>query len=98
MGEGFTTLVSLSFALAIRVAAPAVTALLLANLILGLIGRTLPQLNVLALGFGLNSLLAFAALGLGLGVAAWAFQDQIQPAMEAIFDALKTPLRTEWMS
>ena len=79
-------------------AAPAVTALLLATLILGLIGRTVPQLNVLALGFGLNALLAFAALGLSLGVAAWAFQDQIQPAMEAIFDALKTPLRMEWMS
>ena len=89
---------SLSFSLAIRVAAPAVTALLLATLILGLIGRTLPQLNVLALGFGLNALLAFAALGLSLGVAAWAFQDQIQPAMEVIFDALKTPLRMEWMS
>ena len=62
LAEGFTTLVSLSFSLAIRVAAPAVTSLLLATLILGLIGRTLPQLNVLALGFGLNALLAFAAL------------------------------------
>lgn len=98
LAEGFTKLVGLSFSLAVRVAAPAVTALLLATLILGLIGRTLPQLNVLALGFGLNALLAFAALALGLGVAAWAFQDQIQPAMEAILDALKTPLRTDWMS
>ena len=98
LADGFTTLVSLSFSLAIRVAAPAVTALLLATLLLELIGRTLPQLNVLALGFGLNALLAFAALALSLGVAAWAFQDQIQPAMEAIFDALKTPLKMEWMS
>ena len=73
---------AMSFSLAVRVAAPAVTALLLATLILGLIGRTLPQLNILALGFGLNALLAFAALGLTLGAAAWAFQDQIQPAME----------------
>ena len=79
-------------------AAPAVTSLLLATLVLGLIGRTLPQLNILALGFGLNSLLAFAALGLTLGAAAWAFQDQIQPAMQTIFNALKTPLKLEWMS
>jgi flagellar biosynthesis protein FliR len=98
LADGFVALVSLSFSLAIRVAAPAVTALLLATLILGLIGRTLPQLNVLALGFGLNALLTFAAVALSLGAAAWAFQDQIQPAMEAIFDALKTPLRMEWMS
>ena len=79
-------------------AAPVVTSLLLATLILGLVGRTLPQLNIFALGFGLNSLLAFAALGISLGAAAWAFEDQIQPAMQSIFDALKTPLRMEWMS
>jgi len=98
VAESFTTLVSLSFSLAIRVAAPAVTALLLATLIVGLIGRTLPQLNILALGFGLNALLALAALALSLGVAAWAFQDQIGPAMEAIFNALKTPLPMKWLS
>jgi len=98
LADGFTTLVGISFSLGVRVAAPVVTSLLLATLVLGLIGRTLPQLNVLALGFGLNSLLAFAALGLTLGAAAWAFQDQIQPAMETIFDALKTPLKMEWMS
>ena len=50
LADGFTTLVSQSFSLGIRAAAPAVTALLLATLILGLIGRTLPQLNIY-LGF-----------------------------------------------
>ena len=88
----------MSFSLGIRVAAPVVTALLLATLVLGLIGRTLPQLNVMALGFGLNSLLAFAALGVTFGAAAWVFQGQIEPTMKTIFDALKTPLRMEWMS
>jgi flagellar biosynthetic protein FliR len=71
--------------------------LLLATLILGLVSRTLPQLNILSLGFGVNALLAFAALGLTLGAAVWAFQDQIQPAMETILDALHTPMRTQWM-
>jgi flagellar biosynthesis protein FliR len=98
LGDGFVTLVSQSFALGVRAAAPAVTALLLATLILGLIGRTLPQLNTLSLGLGLNAMLAFAALGLCIGAAAWAFQDQILPAMQTILDALKTPLRAEWMS
>jgi flagellar biosynthesis protein FliR len=93
LAEGFTTLVGLTFTLAVRVAAPVVTALLLATLMLGLIGRTIPQLNILAVGLGLNSLLLLAATALSLGVVAWAFQDQIQPAMEAIFEALKTPLR-----
>ena len=96
VAQGFVTLVSLSFQLGVRAAAPAVTALLLASLILAVVGRTLPQLNVLSVGLGLNAMLAFAALGLTLGAAAWAFQDQIQPALETIFDALKTPLRSQW--
>ncbi len=65
---------------------------------MGLIGRTLPQLNILSLGFGMNALLAFAALALSLGAVLWAFQGQIEPALETILDALKTPLKTEWMS
>lgn len=98
LAEGFSALAVQSFSLGIRAAAPALTALLLATLVLGLIGRTLPQLNVLAVGFGLNALLAFAALGLTLGVVVWTFADQIAPALETIFDTLKTPLRTEWLS
>jgi flagellar biosynthetic protein FliR len=98
LAEGLTTLVGQSFALGVRAAAPALCALLLAALTLGLIGRTLPQLNILSLGFGMNTLLAFAALALSLGAALWAFQGQIEPALETILDALKTPLKTEWMS
>lgn len=98
LSEAFTTLVGQSFALGVRAAAPAVTALLLATLILGFIGRTLPQVNILAVGFGLNSLVAFAAIALALGTAAWALEDQIQPALEILFDAVKTPLKMEWFS
>jgi flagellar biosynthetic protein FliR len=98
LAEGLMTLVSQSFSLGVRAAAPALCALLLATLTLGLIGRTLPQLNVLALGFGMNALLAFAALALSLGAAVWVFQGQIEPALETILDALKTPLKTQWMS
>jgi flagellar biosynthesis protein FliR len=98
LAEGFVTLVSQSFSLGIRAAAPAVTALVAATLILGLVGRTLPQLNVLSLGFGLSAMLACAVLAISLGAAAWAFQDQIQPAVEAILDALRTPLRGQWIS
>jgi len=36
-------------------------------------------------------------LALSFGAAAWAFQDQIEPAMRAIFDALRTPLKMEWL-
>ena len=90
----FQTLIDLvtqSFALGIRAAAPLVTALLLANLVLGLISRTLPQLNVLVIGFGLNTMLASGALILSLGTAAWVFGDQIGSAVEAVVRALGSP-------
>jgi len=98
LAEGFSTLAAQSFSLAVRAAAPALAALILATLILGLIGRTLPQLNVLALGFGANSLLAFATGAVTFGIVVWAFADQIALALELIFDSLKTPLRMEWLA
>jgi flagellar biosynthetic protein FliR len=94
LGDIFVTLVGQSFSLGVRAAAPAVTALLLATLILGLVGRTLPQANILSIGFGLNAMLAFAALGLTLGVAVWAFQDQIEPAIETILGGVSALRRS----
>jgi flagellar biosynthetic protein FliR len=91
-------LVTQSFGLAVRAAMPVVAALLLANLVLGLISRTLPQLNVLMLGFGLNAMLTFAVLSLTLGAAAWVFQDQLQPTLEVILDALQAPLQSQWLA
>ncbi len=83
------TLTTESFVLGIRAAAPAIVALLLATLMLGLIGRALPQLNVLALGFGLNSMVTFGALILSLGAITWLFQNQIDPMLESVLSALK---------
>ncbi len=77
-----------SFQLGVRVAAPALTALLLATLVLGLIGRTLPQLNVMALGFGLNAMLGLAVLALSLGAAAWALEDELAGVLDGILRGL----------
>lgn len=97
LGETSVLLLSQSFELGIRAAAPVVTALLLSTLVMGLISRTLPQLNILAVGFGMNSLLTFAALALTLGAAAWVFQEHLEPALEVILETLHTPLRAEWL-
>jgi flagellar biosynthesis protein FliR len=98
LAQGFVALMGQSFWLGVRAAAPAVTALLAATLTLGLIGRTLPQLNILAIGLGLNAMLALALFALTFGVMLWVFQDQVQTAFETIFNALKTPLQTQWMN
>jgi flagellar biosynthesis protein FliR len=95
--DGFVMLLAQSFALGVRAAAPVVTALLLSTLVMGLISRTLPQLNILIVGFGMNSMLMFAVLLLALGAAAWAFQGQVEPALETLLDALGVARRAEMM-
>jgi flagellar biosynthesis protein FliR len=57
-----------------------------------LIGRTLPQLNIMAVGFGLNSLLTFAVLSFSLGAVLWTFQAQIEPTLELLLNTLKFQL------
>lgn len=84
----FVALVTQSFALGIRAAAPVLAALLLANLVLGLIGRTVPQLNILALGLGLNALLTLGIMSLSLGAAAWVFQDHVEPTLELVLEGI----------
>lgn len=81
-------LTSESLSLGIRASVPVVTALLLATVVLGLISRTLPQLNVLMLGFGLNTMLTFATLAVTLGAAVLAFQGQIEPTLERLLEAI----------
>jgi flagellar biosynthetic protein FliR len=87
--ETFLVLVGESFSLGIRASVPVVTAVLLATVVLGLISRTLPQLNILMLGFGLNSMLTFAIFAVTLGAGVLAFQEQIGPTLETLLQTLR---------
>jgi flagellar biosynthetic protein FliR len=89
LGQTLVTLVGESFALGIRAAAPVVASMLLANLVLGLISRALPQLNILVIGFGINALLALGVLAISIGAAVWVFEDQIEPTVAAVLEGLK---------
>jgi flagellar biosynthetic protein FliR len=84
-----TTLLGQSFMLGIRAAAPAMTALLLATLVLGLIGRTLPQINILVVGFSVNALLTAGCLVISIGAIAWAFPQQAIDAIELLVAAVR---------
>ncbi len=88
IADTMTVLITESFTLGVRAAAPATLALLLATLVMGLISRTLPQLNILAVGFGLNAMITFAAIAVSLGGVAWMFQDQIEPSVDLLLEAL----------
>jgi flagellar biosynthetic protein FliR len=93
LGESFvtalTTLLTQSFILGIRAAAPAMTALLLATLVLGLIGRTIPQINILVVGFSVNALITAAILVVSLSAIAWAFPQQAAASIDTLVNAIK---------
>lgn len=57
---------SVLFAGALRIALPAVAALLFVNLALGVMARAAPQLNIFAVGFPMSLLLGFVAMLLTL--------------------------------
>ncbi|MDN5344689.1 MAG: flagellar biosynthesis protein FliR [Clostridia bacterium] len=73
---GVVKLFSGMFSLALRIAAPVIAVLLIADLALSLIARTVPQLNVFILGFPLK-------IGLGLVVLI-----AILPLLAAVFSNL----------
>lgn len=89
-----TSLLRESFALGLQAAAPAMLALLLATLVLGLVGRTLPQLNVLAVGFSVNAMLSLGCLLVTLGGVAYAFPQQAAAAINSIRSALHDTIAT----
>ena len=68
----------------VRVAAPVLAALLLSNLITGLISRTLPQINVLAIGLSINAMAMMVVTALTVGTAGLIFQDELAIAVTRI--------------
>lgn len=66
----------------VRAGTPVVTALLLSNLITGLLSRTLPQLNILAIGLNINSLAMLSVTAVALGSAAFLFEPQLDRAFD----------------
>jgi len=77
-----------SFLLGIRAGAPVMVALLMSLLVLGLISRTLPQLNVIAVGFSLNSMVMMVTLALSLGAIAWVLQERAEVVIESMTEML----------
>lgn len=72
-----------AFIVGVRLAGPVLIALFLAGLGLALLSRTIPQMNILTIGFTLRSLI-------GLGVAGLALAASHEVIVNAIIDAAET--------
>lgn len=70
----------------IRAGAPIMVALLLSNLVTGLISRTLPQLNILAVGLPINAITMMVVAAFTLGGTAWVFKAEMLDAFARLKD------------
>jgi flagellar biosynthetic protein FliR len=68
--------------LALKVAAPVIVTLLLVNVALGFIARTLPQLNVVTVGFSIKGILAFLLVAVSLPTGLDAFIAMLRNVMD----------------
>ncbi len=66
-----------SISVGMRAAAPPAIALLLANFVTALIGRTLPQLNIMAIGFNINVTIMILVLTMSMASIGWVFQNEL---------------------
>lgn len=71
----------LSGHVAATIAAPAVITLFLVNTAMGFISRTVPQLNVISVGFALKSMLAFMLMAVSLPAALTGFMTAVDFAV-----------------
>ena len=65
------------FALALRLAAPVMASLILADLTLGLLGRSMPQMNILLVGWPAKIMIGLAAAGLSCPLLAGSLGDMM---------------------
>jgi len=76
-----TDTLAASFVVAVRIAGPVLLALLMAHLAKGFVARTVPQLNILSVGFAIQVVVALAFLTAALG-------DGLDVFVEAVADVL----------
>lgn len=68
----------------LRVAAPVLACVLLTNLVVAIISRTVPQLNVLAVGLNVNIIAALVVISLTIGSAGLVFETELTAAIERL--------------
>ncbi len=70
--------------LAVRLAAPMLVTMLVVDLSLGLVGKILPQMNIMAVGLSLRSALGLVVVILGLSMTNVAIRESLEEAMDTV--------------
>jgi flagellar biosynthetic protein FliR len=83
-----TSILHQSFELTIRAIAPAIAALLVSTLVIGMVARSLPQLNLVQIGLSTNTGLMLTAAFLTLGGCVWLVMDDFEKVNDLIVQTL----------
>ena len=95
IGLLLTEMLSAAFILGIRVGAPIIIAVFLTGAALGFLSRTMPQLNILSVGFTVRLLIAMAIGGVALSLSGDVMVNAIFAALETVRSAVGVdPLNT----
>ncbi|MBT8487036.1 MAG: flagellar biosynthetic protein FliR [Phycisphaerales bacterium] len=85
-----TGLLLAAFELALRVAAPVLAVVFLQSVALGFITKTVPQLNILSLGFPMRILVGVTVVMLGLTVINEVLMEAIDVTLTALFEWIES--------
>ncbi len=83
-----TELLQQSLILTLRGVAPAVAALMISTLVIGLLSRTYPQMNLLGLGLSSNLMVMLLAVFFTLGGSVWLFVDDLDQFISIISNSM----------
>ncbi|QOJ14738.1 MAG: flagellar biosynthetic protein FliR [Planctomycetia bacterium] len=90
--------VATGFSMGVRVAAPAILAMFLVNAGLGIVSRTMPQFNVVALGFSSKSVIAFGITAVTLPTAIDMFSQGVEQVSGWVDELLHTQAAAHWLA
>jgi flagellar biosynthetic protein FliR len=72
-------------ALAFQLAAPTLVTMLVVDLALGFVGKTMPQLNVMTAGIGLRAMIGMFVLIIGIGLTNQVIREAMKSTMQTVY-------------
>ena len=82
-------LLTQSFTLMLKAVGPAVVALLISTAVLGMVSKSIPQLNIFNVGLSSNMVVMFLAVFLTLGGCLWLFVNDVEQTTTIIQQSLE---------
>lgn len=77
--------------LAMQLAAPMLITTMVVDLMLGLIGKTMPQMNVMAASLSLKSMVGMVVVIIGIGLSMQVIRTSVEQSMRNVWDSWRTP-------